>query len=226
MKRWCLGAILLLLAAAVTAAAVTRAGYVDFWNDGADAEDYIVELTGSQTGGETLKAYDDNMQKAELVARVRFTGERELKHQCMLSAVSVTEVYRGDPALAGAVIDLYEVNWFAVSDDLGRVYRNFSPANLMTEGDDYLIFANRKGEDGEKSRHIRFVPCNGMDGISLFRLTANHDLLMDRERIEAGTLRYGDVLRNEFLFSDRGTLAEVLQWKREVLSRFGLRAEK
>ena len=65
-----------------------------------------------------------------------------------------------------------------------------------------------------------------MDGISLFRLTANHDLLMDRERIEAGTLRYGDVLRNEFLFSDRGTFAEVLQWKREVLSRFGLRAEK
>ena len=170
MKRWCLGAILLLLAAAVTAAAVTRAGYVDFWNNGADAEDYIVELTGSQTGGETLKAYDDNMQKAELVARVQFTGERELKHQCMLSAVSVTEVYRGDPALAGAVIDLYEVNWFAVSDDLGRVYRNFSPANLMTEGDDYLIFANRKGGGWRKKqaytlcslqrdgRHLSFSP--------------------------------------------------------------------
>lgn len=222
MKKWCLAVIILLFAAGITMAAFTRAGYGDFWNSGADQEKYIVEQATGQMSIETLNTYEENMKKAEFIAKVRFTGSRELKHQSMLSTVSVLRVYQGDLSLTGTAVDLYEVNWFSVFGDSRKVYRNLSPVNLMSKDTEYLVFANRKKEDGTDSGRIRFCPCNALGGISLLCLETNNDTLLDEEMIVNGLLHYGDISQNEFTFSDRESLALTVKWKQDILSCYDL----
>lgn len=222
MRKWCLAGMALLLAASVLAAAFTRASYTDFWKDGAGLEHYPVETAWEALGTDTLHACEERMEQAEFIARVRFTGERKLLHQCMLSTVTVEQVYRGDPALTGAAAELYEINWFDIYQNSQKVYRNLSPANLMTEEAPYLVFANRKMRDGTETGRARFRPCGRLGDISLFKLEENRDVPADADKVKNKALTYGDIRQNEFVFSSREALDAALQWKREILSRYGL----
>lgn len=81
--------------------------------------------------------------RAEVIARVRATGDRSFAYNATLTKGVVTAVYKGDPSLVSQEIYVYEAmapNYFLMWQPLDGA----AGYHLMNTGDEYYLFLNRR----------------------------------------------------------------------------------
>lgn len=235
MKRMCCiaAALFLALTTAIAAAArLSHTRYIDALTD------YDAALVTIRSGlDKTFDECREAMDKADCVLRVRFTGERKLLHGCVLSRTEVLEVLKGDKALKGTAVQLYEANHFvphvqmrygvdgAPSDTPSDLFSVNTVCNLFQKDKEYLFFGEAKQIDGTEQGETQFVPVFPWGGLSSFRLEENRDAPLDPARInESRDLTYGEVKDNEFLVFTQEELEALLAFKRDILQAYGLSA--
>ncbi len=97
-----------------------------------------IAVPTEDTVEDTIETYLSN---AKLVAKVRFTGEREERLNSMLSTVEVLEVYFGDTAYAGETVRIYEQ--FRL-DSISRAVQSIGCFLPMQQGREYYAFLQPK----------------------------------------------------------------------------------
>lgn len=216
-------AILFLIAAFLMGLAA-RNSYVDEIA-GQNAE--LLPVRQSHEGYAPSKALQDELLQADLIARVVFEGSRAIEHQATRSTVSIVEVIHGEGIQRGDKIDLYEAVFLTLGPEGKPVYDNYSLFNWMLEGQEYVIFANRKkfhpSYEETLERQV-FVPVNWE--ISLFRMEFTMPPIFSAQEIAAGRVSYGDVKKDEFICVTEEQRAAVNQFKENLFAAIGIHQEK
>lgn len=204
--------------ASVILGVATRRSFHSVPTDVAALSDYRVEMASSKWHDESREYTEAELDNAEFVARIVFTGERIHTYQSMLSTVTVLEVYTGDQSYTGKTMPMFEVNHFNAEYHL---YRNFSYANLMLPDREYLAFCKIIENPYDKENPVRLRPARDL-GLSVFRLEENSDVIFDAEKAKNRELTYGDTLSSEFICFSQEQLDGVLRLKQKYLDKYGV----
>lgn len=194
----------------------TRRSYV---HTSATAEERLAytlrtsELPSADSVEDTIRTY---LSEAELVAKVRFTGEREDKYNAELSTVEVLEVYFGDETYTGQTIRIYEQ--FRFSDRYGTVdlITCFLPMQPQKE---YYVFLKKKAYIDvyqQKLPYEEFRIYCGMFGGCF--ATENEPLPV----VEAETLTWQEAAAYDFIYHNTEEFDSCMEQKNAVLSYFGI----
>ena len=203
------------------------------------AEDYgefvlTAVATDCYAGAGTDKeAYCAHLEKAlneaDTIVRVCYHGVRQPMYQSTLSHVEVREVFKGNAALLGSTIGVYERNFFFARN--GELfYRSSSPENLMREGEEYYLFLDdletpRSGQSGLREYTMDWawselgydlpcrIPCSEEPTI----------LVLAESTVARGEVRFSDVLDADYICANETTKAEIEAQNRCVKQLFGLR---
>jgi hypothetical protein len=170
------------LAALLSVALCVRSSIPDAPADYSDYElSGLHRLVADPGDAAVLSDIFAGLDGTDIIASVRFTGARRQMNYCTLSEVTVVNVIKGDPSLAGQRIALYEYGLFWTIPCGERRYQNES-MNLMVEGSDYYVFADKLADSSSYFPGLpEYLPIRSFSGIIPAVLTeadraAVHDL--------------------------------------------------
>jgi hypothetical protein len=156
----------------------------------------------------------DELKKVDLIAKVRFTGERNPSYISVKSIVIIEDVYKGDTNLVGEYITIIEQNYF---NHDSKMYIPFSFFNLMRENEQYFVFLIKKDymvAYQNKLQFYEFFPYPYE--FSVFPVNN-----VRREYINPlNDILYKDIYEYDFLFFSDEEYDEVLNVQREIIRRF------
>jgi len=218
MKKICIIICSVLFTFSIVTGITTKLSFSNILVENPDFNEYYLESASPILTNEELLDYSKELDKADFVAKVRFTGERELSYNSMLSTVFVLEVFVGDTELTGKNVQIYESNFFNLQY---KLYRDFSIVNLMNAGDEYLVFGVSTTNIYSEDPNIKFAPANQFE-ISLFRLKENNDVLLDEKVTFNGATKYGSMAQNEFICYTEEQLNLILDFKYKYLKMYNL----
>lgn len=132
-------AFAVLVAGALVTGIVTRQSYAEP-NHGIPYDDYAVYPQNPYLPEKDLIFTE--IQNADFIAKVTFTGERTHAYYSEKSVVKVEEVYLGDVSFENTNIAVYEYGFFG--DVYPPVFNMQSNSPLMREGKSYYVFLKAK----------------------------------------------------------------------------------
>lgn len=162
---------------------------------------------------DTIQTY---LSEAELVAKVRFTGERTECYNSMLSTVEVLEVYVGDEAYAGKTVRMYEQFRFA---DVRQTIQSAYCFLPMQQGREYFVFLKHKDYIDEYQQKLPYeefrLYCGQFGGC----FAAENEPL---PFVEAETLTWQEASAYDFIYRSAEEFDCCMEQKNAVLAYFGI----
>ncbi len=161
MKKICLILSLFLIGGSAVLGILTKHSFTDHIQLN-NVDNYIVRYTPDDSIPEEdfdslIDTELEMLEHVNLIAKVKFTGQRVQKYECTLSTVDVLEVYRGDGTLKGKRINVYELNYFH-SEGL---YMNYTNLNLMKQGREYYVFMRKRDYMTEYQKKLKYFEYYG-----------------------------------------------------------------
>ncbi len=92
-----------------------------------------------------LAEYAEELESAEMILKVCFCGNRELMYRSVLSEVEVIDVIKGDIALNGSHIAVYERGFYLLQNG-NPVFNCATYRTPMNQETDYIVFVKKTGE--------------------------------------------------------------------------------
>lgn len=173
----------------------------------------IMKLPSVDSVEDTIQTY---LSEADLVAKVRFTGEREEKYNSQLSTVEVLEVYDGDQAYTGKIIGMYES--FRFSDGVGTVdfISCFLPMQPQRE---YYVFLKKKAYIDVYQQKLPYeefrLYCGQFGGC----FAAQNEPLPP---VEAENPTWQEVAAYDFIYRSEAEFDCCMEQKNAILEYFGI----
>lgn len=196
-----------------------RTTYTDITQE----ENYLDQLFVAEIPEQYAKSGCEDLKRAlpqcPIILRVETAGGLEHGFHNDKQRVVVRHVYAGEDLKAGQEIDLCSDHWLLSADGVGgidSIGRGF--VNIMKEGEEYLIFAERQVEDLYSA-----VPVYKLYDSSTIAPVFSYE---DHENIiipiseENSYVPYAAVKGNEFFAVTEGGLKEWEKLKEEMFSKY------
>lgn len=194
----------------------TRNSYVHTSATAEERSAYTVrplQVPSADTVEDTIQTY---LSEAELVAKVRFTGEREDKYNAELSTVEVLEVYFGDETYTGKTIRMYEKFRFSDGCETIDFITCFLPMQPQKE---YYVFLKKKAYIDTYQQKLPYeefrLYCGQFGGC----FAAENDPL---PIVETETLTWKEAAAYDFIYHSTEEFDNCMEQKNAVLSYFGI----
>ncbi|NLA77575.1 MAG: hypothetical protein GX851_07105 [Clostridiales bacterium] len=199
----------------------TKASYTNYITPETDFSGVTVfekesELLSDGTAS-TIRTSKENLLSADIIVKVKFSGQREQVHFATKSMVSVTEVIKGDRLQVGESFYLFEPSWFGYNPDEKNIYfMRFSRLNIMQKDSEYIVFANEIKYDEEYSKTLKVKEYIYADrNCPYFMADFTVSEIYTAENSSFPIL-WGDVGKNEFICCSDYQLNEMNAYKREI----------
>ena len=166
-----------------------------------------------------LSEYLSELENAEAILKVRFVGNREILYRSSLSEVEVLDVIKGNTALIGTHIAVYERGFF-FSMNGNSVFNCASYRTPMSIETDYIIFVkkleNRRSRSmkldeytQDWSREYMDLPCLIND------IPLNMNILIAEKPVT-----YADLSGYDVVLSDTGAKISVMNMETAIRQHF------
>lgn len=181
-----------------------------------------LEVMGDVNRSDYLAALDQVYDEATLIIRAVFTGKRIPMYYATLSQITVLDVFKGDSALVGQNINIYERSFFDSGYDkagnLHQQLRLINPSAFMKEGEEYYVISDMKKEFptyrhalnekleyvGMRSSEIEYIPY-------IIPVDFNRDniITMSQNQFKNNELTYHEFLDYQYLVYDEKSIEEL-----------------
>lgn len=194
-------------------------------SDAPEFSDYIVSKkhTDLYSGNEELymSEFFDYLDSADIIAKVKYGGERELAYQSCISKVNVIDVIKGDKDIIGTNIAMFEYNFFTVYNGI-KLYENILPYNLMIPNEEYYVFVMDKGRKIRNSFYLdEYTPPDGGIFPFIFPVNVNiNDVYVIEESKDK--VFYNDVKKFKFVVNSYECLQQVSDIMLKIVNRYQL----
>lgn len=173
----------------------------------------LMAVPETDTIDDTLHTY---LSETNLIAKVRFTGERTECYNSMRSTVDVLEVYVGDKAYTGKTIRMYEQFRFV---DVVKSVQSAYCFLPMQQGREYYVFLQHKDYIDEYQKQLPYeefrLYCGQFGGC----FAAENEPL---PFVEAENPTWQDVAAYDFIYRSAEEFDCCMEQKNAVLAYFGI----
>ncbi len=149
------------------------------------------------------------------ILKVKSVGNLELDFLCATEPVEVVDVYKGDNINKGDKISVFRSSSRLFYQLNGFNSINMDFVNAMKNGDEYLIFLEKKIDDTSVYRTVTGIIAP-IFSIKDRKNTISKSLHTDG----CMSVPYGDVKDNEFFVADEGALNVLINFKKNMISEF------
>lgn len=149
------------------------------------------------------------------ILKVKSVGNLELDYLCATEPVEVVDVYKGDNINKGDKISVFRSSSRLFYQLNGFNSINMDFVNAMKNGDEYLIFLEKKIDDASVYRTVTGIIAP-IFSIKDRKNTISKSLHTDG----CMSVPYGDVKDNEFFVADEGALNVLINFKKNMISEF------
>lgn len=113
------------------------------------------------------------------------------------------------------IIDFYEAGFFTYHDKINLVFFNLSPFNLMQQGKEYFVFANKKPFQKEYQETLKYdVYTPASVEISWFETTMSFSPILDES-----PQKYAHVKNNEMNVYSEKQRKNIDKFKSEIIKK-------
>lgn len=195
---------------------ITKSSYTNNIPTDTETGDCVVEYIGADF---VLEMYQDTsellqiLSESDLIAKVKFTGNRKQMYESTLSSVIVLDVYKGDSNLVGNQIDVFEINFFGTKG----FYRNISLFNLIQKDKEYYVFLREKKymNDYQNQLELPRYMCTNVD-FSVISTEAEKNAIYNLNE----KLFFSDVKESEYICFSKAEQEKIESIKSEIIQYF------
>lgn len=209
-----------IVAACLVFAVIVRFSYTDV---GTKVYDYSYTSGGvlsDMLKESKINAPEDVINQAELIAEVKYTGNRKITGSAFYSQITVTRVYKGDKTLAGKEICIIEpVSTFTKTKYVNGADRFLIP---LQKGENYLLLLKhkqfdprRKLDDFQKSQY--YPVTQGAFGCYPLSSQYQTEIIDNNKTYTINSLKGFDIFT-----SDRKTRDIYNQYKAQIFKHFSI----
>lgn len=194
----------------------TKSSYTNNIPTDTETEDCVVQYMGADFVFDMYQDTSELLQrlsKSDLIAKVKFTGNRKQMYESTLSTVIVLDVYKGDLNLVGNQIDLFEINFFGTKG----FYRNISMFNLIQKDKEYYVFLRKKKymNDYQNQLELPRYVCVNVDFSIISTVAENNTIYNLNEK-----LFFSDVKESEYICFSKAEQEKIESIKSEITQHF------
>ncbi len=162
--------------------------------------------------------YKELEKMSDLIVKVSATNERKLfPHTVTKTKVIIEEVYKGE-AKKGQSVFIYEPAFFSYY--MSKSFESIGGYQLMENGKEYFLFLRKldvsegyKMSDKEKNTYLPSAV-----SYSKFPVQEGEVKTVNKQRLDNGGYRYGEILDLEIITSKKEILSKYKRIKEEVNS--------
>lgn len=210
-----------IVAACLVFAVIVRFSYTDV---GSKVYDYTYTSGGvlsDMLKEEKINAPEDVINQAELIAEVKYTGNRKITEAAFYSQVTITRMNKGDKALAGKEICVIEpVSTFIKTKFVNGAGRFLIP---LQKGKNYLLLLKHKQFDPKRNlddfQRSQYYPVT-QGAFGCYQLSSQNqtEIIDNNKTYTINSLKGFDIFA-----TDRNTLNIYNQYKTQIFKHFSIK---
>lgn len=199
----------------------TRNSYVDECEKAPLSPDTYMIYTNDKFNcaeAENEKSIIETLMASDIIIRAEKIGDDIIEYESMRCTLRVLETYQGN-VKPGEEIDFYTFCSFGETLDGDIAYYNHSYFNIMQNGHEYIVFANKKEyyPSYEEQLERKIYEETEMQ-LSWFRTEFSEPPLLSKEEQLEKKVKFIDIKDNEFNCFSEEQRTEINKFKKKLLA--------